>query len=186
MAAQQALPCLGFSRHTAPIQTNIQPLHRHIYSPYTDTYTAHKHTIYSPYTDPYTAPAAAKSLQSCPTLCNPMEGSPPGSSVPGILQARTLEWVAIYTDPYTAPAAAKSLQSCPTLCDPTDSSQQALPSLGLSRHTAPIQTHIQPIYTPYTDPYTAPIQTHTGGWNEMKQTFQVKGWRTTHSEKGGV
>ena len=39
--------------------------------------------------------AAAKSLQSCPTLCDPRDGSPPGSSVPGILQARTLEWVAI-------------------------------------------------------------------------------------------
>jgi len=38
---------------------------------------------------------AAKSLQSCPTLCNPIDGSPPGSPVPGILQARTLEWVAI-------------------------------------------------------------------------------------------
>ena len=39
--------------------------------------------------------AAAKSLQSCPTLCNPRDGSPPGSPVPGLLQARTLEWVAI-------------------------------------------------------------------------------------------
>ena len=42
----------------------------------------------------YTA-TAAKSLQSCPTLCDPIDGSPPGSPVPGILQARTLEWVAI-------------------------------------------------------------------------------------------
>ena len=41
------------------------------------------------------AAAAAKSLQSCLTLCNPIDGSPPGSAVPGILQARTLEWVAI-------------------------------------------------------------------------------------------
>ena len=41
------------------------------------------------------AAAAAKSLQSCPTLCDPLDGSPPGSPVPGILQARTLEWVAI-------------------------------------------------------------------------------------------
>ena len=41
------------------------------------------------------ATAAAKSLQSCLTLCNPIDGSPPGSTVPGILQARTLEWVAI-------------------------------------------------------------------------------------------
>ena len=39
------------------------------------------------------AAAAAKSLQSCPTLCDPIDGSPPGSPVPGILQARTLEWV---------------------------------------------------------------------------------------------
>ena len=39
--------------------------------------------------------AAAKSLQSCPTLCDPIDGSPPGSTVPEILQARTLEWVAI-------------------------------------------------------------------------------------------
>ena len=42
-----------------------------------------------------TATAAAKSLQSCPTLCDPIDGSPPGSPVPGILQARTLEWIAI-------------------------------------------------------------------------------------------
>ena len=41
------------------------------------------------------AAAAAKSLQSCPTLCDPIDGSPPGSPVPGILQAKTLEWVAI-------------------------------------------------------------------------------------------
>ena len=43
----------------------------------------------------HTAAAAAKSLQPCPTLCDPRDGSPPGSPVPGILQARTLEWVAI-------------------------------------------------------------------------------------------
>ena len=49
--------------------------------------------------------AAAKSLQSCPTLCDPIDGSPPGFPIPGILQARTL----------AAAAAAKSLQSCPTL-----------------------------------------------------------------------
>ena len=44
---------------------------------------------------PAAATAAAKSLQSCPTLCDPIDGSPPGSPIPGILQARTLEWVAI-------------------------------------------------------------------------------------------
>ena len=41
------------------------------------------------------AAAAAMSLQSCPTMCNPIDGSPPGSPIPGILKARTLEWVAI-------------------------------------------------------------------------------------------
>ena len=49
--------------------------------------------IYTDMTSLFAAASAAKSLQSCPTLCNPMDGSPPGSPVPGILQARTLEWV---------------------------------------------------------------------------------------------
>ena len=66
------------------------------------------------------AAAAAKSLQSCLTLCDPIDGSPPGSSVPGILWARTLEWVAISFS--NACMHAKSLQSCLTLCGPIDSS----------------------------------------------------------------
>ena len=66
------------------------------------------------------AAAAAKSLQSCPTLCDPIDGSPPGSSIPGILQARIPEWVAIsFSD---ACMHAQSLQSCPTLCNPMDNS----------------------------------------------------------------
>ena len=48
----------------------------------------------------YAAAAAAKSLQSCPTLCDPIDGSPPGSSVHRILQARMLEWVAIFFSTY--------------------------------------------------------------------------------------
>ena len=66
-----------------------------------------------------TAAAAAKSLQLCPTLCNPIDSSPPGSSVPGILQARILEWVAISFS--NACMHVKLLQSSPTLCDPMDS-----------------------------------------------------------------
>ena len=65
------------------------------------------------------ATEAAKSLQSCLTLCDPIKSSPPGSSVPGILQARILEWVAISFS--NACMHAKSLQSCLTLCDPMDS-----------------------------------------------------------------
>ena len=70
------------------------------------------------------AAAAAKSLQSCSTLCDPIDGSPPGSSVPGILQARILEWVAISFS--NACMHANSLQSCPTLCDRMDSSPPRL------------------------------------------------------------
>ena len=66
------------------------------------------------------AAAANKLLQSCLTLCDPIDGSPPGFSVPGILQARTLEWVAISFS--NAWMHAKSLQSCPTLWDPVDNS----------------------------------------------------------------
>ena len=51
--------------------------------------------LLSTFANVYAAAAAAKSLQSCPIVCNPIDGSPPGSPVPGILQARTLEWVAI-------------------------------------------------------------------------------------------
>ena len=67
-----------------------------------------------------TAAAAAKSLQSCPTLCDPTDGSPPCYSVPRILWARVLEGVAISFP--NACMHAKLLQSCPTICDPMDSS----------------------------------------------------------------
>ena len=80
--------------------------------------------------------AAAKSLQLCPTLCDPIDGSPPGSPVLGILQARMLEWVAISFSNYikyaaATAAAAKSLQSCPTLCYPIDGSPPGSPVPGI-------------------------------------------------------
>ena len=67
------------------------------------------------------AAASAKSLQSCLTLFNPIDGSPQSSSVHGTLQARTLEWVAISFS--NARMHTKSLQLCSTLCDPVDSPQ---------------------------------------------------------------
>ena len=67
--------------------------------------------------------AAAKSLQSCLTLCTPIDGSPPGSPIPGILQARTLEWVAIsFSNAWKWKVKVKLAQSCPTLSDPMDCS----------------------------------------------------------------
>ena len=79
------------------------------------------------------AAAAVKSLQSCPTLCDPIDGSPPGSSVPGILQARILECIAISFSNACihAAAATKSLQLCPTLCDPIDGSPPGSPVPGI-------------------------------------------------------
>ena len=67
--------------------------------------------------------AAAKSLQLCPTLSDPIDGTPSGSSVPGILPARIWECVAISFS--NARMHAKSLQLCPTLCDPMETAHQA-------------------------------------------------------------
>ena len=70
----------------------------------------------------YTYAAAAKSLQSCPTLCDPIDSSPPGCPIPGILQARTLELVAISFSCMKVKSESKVAQSCPTLSDPMDCS----------------------------------------------------------------
>ena len=64
------------------------------------------------------AAATAKSLQSCPTLCDPRDGSPSGSPVPGILQARTLGWVAILLQCMKVKSESEVAQQCPTLSDP--------------------------------------------------------------------
>ena len=78
--------------------------------------------------------AAAKSLQSCPTLCDPIDGSPTGSSVPGILQARTLEWVAIsFSNAWKWKVKVKSLSRVRLCATPWTAAYQALPSMGFSR-----------------------------------------------------
>ena len=73
--------------------------------------------------------AAAKLLQSCLTLCDPIDGSPPGFPVPGILQARTLEWVAITFSHAWKKSESEVTQLCLILCDPMDCSP-----LGSSIH----------------------------------------------------
>ena len=78
--------------------------------------------------------ATAKSLQSCPTLCDPIDGSPPGSPVPGILQARTLEWVAIsFSNAWNWKVKVKSLSRVRLLATPWTAAYQAPPSMGFSR-----------------------------------------------------
>ena len=80
------------------------------------------------------AAAAAKSLQSCPTLCDPIDGSPPDSPVPGILQARTLEWVAIsFSNAWKWKVKVKSLSLVRLLATLWTAAYQAPPSMGFSR-----------------------------------------------------
>ena len=80
------------------------------------------------------AAAAAKSLQLCPTLCDPIDSSPPGSPVPGILQARTQEWVAIsFSNAWKWKVKGKSLSRVWLLATPWTTAYQAPPFMGFSR-----------------------------------------------------
>ena len=78
--------------------------------------------------------AAATSFQSCPTLCNTIDGSPPGYPIPGILQARILEWIAIsFSNAWKWKVKVKSLSSLRLLATPWIAASQAPPSMGFSR-----------------------------------------------------
>ena len=78
--------------------------------------------------------AAAKPLQSCPTLCDPIDGSPPGSPIPRILQARTLEWIAIsFSSAWKWKVKVKSLSHVWLFATPWTAAFQAPPSMGFSR-----------------------------------------------------
>ena len=80
------------------------------------------------------AAVAAKSLQLCPTLCYPIDGSPLGSSIPGILQARTLEWVAIsFSNAWEWKVKVRSLSRVRLFATPWTAAHQAPPSMGFSR-----------------------------------------------------
>ena len=82
------------------------------------------------------------SLQSCPTLCDPIDGSPPGSPIPGILQARTLEWVAIsFSRAWKGKVKAKSLSRVRLLATPWTAAYQAPLSMGFSRQDTGVGCH---------------------------------------------
>ena len=101
-----------------------------------------------------TATAAAKSLQSCLTPCDPIDGSPPGSPVPGILQARTLEWVAIsFSSAWRGKVKVKSLSHVQLLATPWTTAHQVPPSMGFSRQEywsgVPLPSPCLCLKTPY-------------------------------------
>ena len=128
-----------------------------------------------------TAAAAAKSLQSCPTLCNPIDGSPPGSPVPGILQARTLEWVAIsFSNVGKWKVNVKPLGRVWLLATPWTAAYQAPPSMGFSRQEhwsgVPLPSLIYPTPILTVFPEATPILYHPT-YKLLRQLFL---W-TTHS-----
>ena len=88
------------------------------------------------------AAAAAKSLQSCPILCDPIDGSPPGSPIPSILQARTLKWVAIsFSNAWKWKVKVKSLSCVRLLVTPWTAAHQIPPSMGFSRQEYGVGCH---------------------------------------------
>ena len=101
--------------------------------------------------------AAAASLQLCPTLCNPTDSSPWGSPVPGILQTRTLEWVAIsFSNAWKWKVKVKSLSRIRVLATPWSAAHQAPLPMGFSRQEywsgVPLLSHVQLFATPWTSP----------------------------------
>ena len=126
LSAHSHLVCGGFQAAVAELSGHDRE------------YVLHKtKTIYclAPYIKSLlTAAATAKSLQLCLTLCNTTDSSPPGSSVPGILQARTLEWVAIsFSNAWKWKVEVKSLSCVRLLVTPWTAAYQTPPSMGLSR-----------------------------------------------------
>ena len=112
----------------------------------------------------YTVAAAAKSLQSCLTLCDPIDGSPPGSPIPGILQARTLAWVAIsFSNAWKWKVKVKSLSRVRPSVTPRTAALQDPPSMGFSR-----QEYCSGV------PLPSPIDTVTIGKNFKASQYQVK------------
>ena len=102
---------------------------------------------------------AAKSLQSCPTLCDPIDGKPPGSPGPGILQARTLEWVAIFfSSAWKWKVKEKSLSHVWLFVTPWTADYQAPPSMGFARQEywsgVPLPSYLMTIikYLQFTNP----------------------------------
>ena len=94
----------------------------------------HSLALPRPFTELLPAAAAASLLQSCPTLCDPRDGSPPGSPVPGSLQARTLEWAAIsFSNAWKWKGKVKSLSHVWPLATPRTATHQVPPSMGFSR-----------------------------------------------------
>ena len=119
--------------------------------------------------DHIAAASAAKLLQSCRTLCDPIDGSPPGSPIPGILQARTLEWVAIsFSKAWKWKVKVKSLSRVRLLATPWTAAYQGPPSMGFSRQeywsAVPLPSPERPYYLLF-NIYSLPVE-----FSQLKQS----------------
>ena len=113
-----------------PVHENPKEYHTHTH---THTHTNTQVELINDHSK-VAAAAAAALLQLCPTVCDPIDGSPPGSPVPGILQARTLEWAAIsFSNAGKWKVKGKSLSRVRLLATPWTAAHQAPPSMGFSR-----------------------------------------------------
>ena len=136
--------------------------------------------------------AAAKLLQSCPTLCDPRDGSPPGSPVPGILQARTLEWVASsFSNAWKWKVKVKSLSHVQLLATPWTTAYQAPPAKWISHtHTCIPSVLAFPFRSPQCITYRVPVKNlpvmqETWAWPQGWEDPLVKGLATHSSLLAG-
>ena len=117
------------------------------------------------------AATAAKLLQSCLTLCSPIDGSPPGSPVPGILQARTLEWVAIsFSSAWKWKVKVMLLSRAQLLATPWTAAYQAPPSMGFSRQEYWSEL---PVPSPRIQCYFISYKTLLDSEQEIEITYKV-------------
>ena len=122
---------------------------------------------------PAAAATAAKSLQLCPTLCNPIDGGPPGSPIPGILQTRTLEWVAIsFSNAWKWKVKEKLLSRVRLFATPWTAAYQAPPSMGFSKEES------QLLKTLKTIPYWEPQRKYSHKWflGAIKRAEWIYSW----------
>ena len=120
------------------------------------------------------AAAAAKLLQLCPTLCDPIDRSPPGSPVPGILKARTLEWVAIsFSNAWKWKVKVKSLNHIRLLATPWTAAYQALPSIDFSSKSTGLGCHclLSEILQKICNILFALFTKYLGQWTDIATTW---------------
>ena len=198
MAAHQASPSLGFSRQEhwsglpfpSPMwkwKVKVQSLSRVrlLATPWTAAYQAPPSMGFSrqeylsgvPLPSPKFNTAAAKSLQSCPTLCDPIDGSPPGPAVPGILQARTLEYIAISSsNAWKWKVKVKSFSRVQLFATPWTAAYKAPPSMGFSRQEywgETLKTHRKRVVTPSDINHSKILYDPPCGVMEIKTKIQM-------------